>query len=125
MNQRTWVQIKENFREVFLTTLGLMDDQKDSVKLAAFQLSKTLKRLTLKLGNIYTNGNVEELEQVLNIVIPMILDDCLKSAMKEVKFFAVDLLFDLIKTSQSHNIVKQLKMPNKQERQLVFNYNSE
>jgi virulence-associated protein VapD len=82
-----------------LTTLGLLDDQKDSVKLAAFQLSKTLKRLTLKLGNIYTNGNVQELEEVLNIVIPMILDDCMKSTMKEVKFFAVDLLFDLIKTS--------------------------
>jgi len=29
----------------------------------------------------------------------MILDDCMKSTMKEVKFFAVDLLFDLIKTS--------------------------
>ena len=42
-----------------------MDDQKDSVKLAAYQLSKTLKRISLKLGNIYTNGNVEELEEVL------------------------------------------------------------
>jgi hypothetical protein len=58
-----------------------MDDQKDSVKLAAYQLSKTLKRISLKLGNIYTNGNVEELEEVLKIVIPMILDDCLRSTM--------------------------------------------
>jgi hypothetical protein len=81
--------------------------------------------LTLKLGNIYTNGNVEELEEVLQIVIPMILDDCLRSTMQAVKFFAVDLLFDLVKTSQTQTIMKQLKMPNKYERQLVFNYNSE
>lgn len=58
-----------------------------------------MKRLTLKLGNIYTNSNIEELEEVLQIVIPMILDDCMKSAMKAVKFFGVDLLFDIIKTS--------------------------
>ena len=117
--------MRSKFKEVFLTCLGLMDDQKDSVKLAAYQLSKTLKRLTLKLGNIYTNGNVEELEEVLQIVIPMILDECLKSTMQAVKFFAVDLLFDLVKTSQTQTIMKQLKMPNKYERQLVFNYNSE
>jgi len=99
-----------------LTTLGLMDDQKDSVKLAAFQLAKTMKRLTLKLGNIYTNGNVIELEEVLQIVIPMILDDCMKSTMKAVKFFSVDLLFDLVKTSQNQNMMNKLKLPNKYER---------
>ncbi len=45
--------------------------------------------------------------------------------MQAVKFFAVDLLFDLVKTSQNQNMMKQLKVPNKYERQLVFNYNSE
>lgn len=79
----------------------------------------------MKFGNIYTNGNVEELQEVLHIVIPLILDDCMKSTMKQVKFFAVDLLFDLVKTSQSHSMMKQLKVSNKYERQLVFNYNSE
>jgi hypothetical protein len=58
-----------------------------------------MKRVTLKLGNIYTNGNVIELEEVLQIVIPMVLDDCLKSSMKEVKMFGIDLLFEIIKTS--------------------------
>lgn len=48
--------------------------------------------------------------------MPMILDDCMKSAMQQVKFFAVDLLFDLVKTSQNHNMMKQLKIQNKYER---------
>ena len=125
LNNRTWPQIKSRFREVFLTTLGLMDDQKDSVKIAAFQLSKTLKRLTLKFGNLHTNGNVEELLEVLHIVIPMILDDCLKSSMKIVKFFGVDLLSEIVRSAETNSIMKHLKVKTKDERQLVFNYNSE
>ena len=81
LGQRTWPQIKDQFKNVFLTALGLLDDQKDTVKMAAFQLLKTMKRITLKFGNIYTNNNLPELEEVLSIVIPMLLDDCLKSAM--------------------------------------------
>jgi hypothetical protein len=69
--------------------------------MAAYQLTKTMKRITLKLGNIYTNSNVKELEEVLAIVFPMILDEGLKSNMKEVKFFSLDLLFEIIKTSQN------------------------
>lgn len=84
-----------------------------------------MKRLTLKLGNIYTNGNVEELEEVLRIVIPMVLDDCMKSQVKEVKMMGIDLLFEIIKTSQNNNMMQKLKVNNKYERQLVFNYNSE
>ena len=102
-----------------------MDDSKDSVKLAAYQLSKTMKRVTLKFGNIYTNGNVVELEEILTIAIPMILDDCMKSTMKAVKFLGVDLLIEIVKTSQNQNIMSQLKVKHKTEGQLVFNYNSE
>lgn len=99
MPQRSWNQIKSRFRDVFLHGLGLLDDSKDSVKMAAYQLVKSMKRITLKLGNIYTNSNVQELEEVLEIVIPMILDDCMKSTMQMVKFFAVDMLFDIVKTA--------------------------
>jgi polyphosphate kinase len=84
-----------------------------------------MKRITLKLGNIYTNNNATELEEVLSIVIPMILDEGLKSNMQAVKFFSVDLLFEIIKTSQNTNMMTKLKIPSKHERQLVFNYNSE
>lgn len=125
MGNRSWPQIKRRFREVYLISLALLDDQKDSVKLAAFQLVKTMKRLSLKLGNIYTNGNVEELEEVLQLVIPMVLDDCMKSQVKEVKMFGIDLLFEIIKTSQNRAMLQKLKVNHKYERQLVFNYNSE
>lgn len=65
LGQRSWKQIKPRFRDVFLYSLGLLDDTADSVKMAAYQLIKTLKRITLKFANIYTNGDVKELEEVL------------------------------------------------------------
>eukprot|EP00347_Sterkiella_histriomuscorum_P023653 403333856 len=125
LSKREWPQIKDKFKELFLTSLGLLDDDKDTVKLAAYQLVKTLKRVTMRLGNIYTNSNVEELEEILDIVIPMILNDCIRSNMKAVKFFSVDLLFELVKTTQNQNMMTKLKFQNKYEKQLVFNYNSE
>lgn len=125
MANRTWEQIRPRFREVFLYSLGLLDDTSDTVKMAAYQLIKTLKRLTLKYGNIYTNGNVKELEEVLQIVIPMILDECMKSNMQMVRFFSVDLLFEIVRTTQSAVMNTKLKFNNKYEKQLVFNYNSE
>ncbi len=82
-----------------MTSLGLLDDDKDSVQAAAYQLIKTIKRVTLKLGNIYTNSNVQELEEVLAIVIPMLLNETMKSNIEKVKFFSVDLLFELVKTT--------------------------
>ena len=75
-----------------------------------------MKRLALKFGNIYTNNNVKELEEVLAIVIPMILDEGMKSNMQSVKFLSVDLLFDLVKTSQNVNMMGKLKIQNKYEK---------
>jgi len=58
-----------------------------------------VKSVTLKLANVYTNSNTDELEEVLNIVIPMLLDDCFKSTIQMVKFSAIDLLFEIIKVT--------------------------
>jgi hypothetical protein len=44
--KRSWNDIKDKFREIFLTSLGLLDDNKDTVKMAAYQLAKTMKRIT-------------------------------------------------------------------------------
>ena len=77
---RTWSDISKDYRIIFLTSLGLMsDDAKDSVKHAAFKLVKALRSFTLKFCNLYSNTNLKELEEVLNTIVPLVLDDCLKS----------------------------------------------
>ncbi|CDW80673.1 proteasome-associated protein ecm29 homolog [Stylonychia lemnae] len=125
MSKMEWPLIKDKFKDLFLNSLALLDDDKDTVKAAAFQLVKTLRRISLRLGNIYTNSNVKELEEFLQIIIPMLLDEGIKSNMKQVRFFSVDLLTEIIKTTQNNSMMTKLKIQNKHERQLVFNYNSE
>ena len=84
-----------------------------------------MKSITLRLGNVYTNGDENELRQVLSMVIPMILDDCLKSTIQPVKWFGLDLLSDIVMTARSQNVAEKLKIKSKEERQLMFNYNSQ
>ena len=79
MINRSWAEIKKNFRLIFLIALGSLESERDMEKAACYQLAKVLKQITLRLGNVYTNGDEVELRQVLSTVIPMILDDCLKS----------------------------------------------
>ena len=72
--------MKQHFRVIFLTALASVEDaEKDSVKIAAYQLVKSMRRITLKYANVYTNSDEAQLKEVLALVIPMVLDDCLKS----------------------------------------------
>lgn len=77
----------------------LLDDDVEAVKKSATNLSKSIKTLTLKFANIYNNSVVEELEEVLSMVFPLILDEIIKSNMEAIKFFGVNLLFCIIKSS--------------------------
>ena len=58
-----------------------------------------MKRLTLKFANIYSNDNIDELQEVLAVVIPMTIDEVIKSNIKTVKFYGVNLLFEIVKSS--------------------------
>lgn len=59
------------------------------------------------------------------MVVPMLLDDCIKSQIMTVRLFGIDILTEIIKSSKSQNIAEKLKIKNKYERQLAFNHNSQ
>lgn len=96
---RNWAQIKEKFKELFLGSLVLLDDDIDAVKKSAQILVKTNKRLVMKFANIYSNNDIAELEEVLALLIPMTINEIIKSNMKEVKYYGVNLLFEIVKSS--------------------------
>ena len=52
---RTWQQIKIKFRELFLGSLNLLDDDVDAIKNAGVDLAKANKNIILKHANIYNN----------------------------------------------------------------------
>lgn len=124
MGTRTWAEMQCHFRVIFLTSLASLESEKGKEKAACYQLAKELKRIALRLGNVYTNGNEVELRQVLSTVIPMVLDDCLKSGIEPVRWFGLDLLSEIVMTAKSQNMAEKLKIQSKHERQLVFNHNS-
>ena len=96
--------------------------------MAAYQLVKSNRRITLKLANVYTNSDAEELQEVLGTVIPMILDECLaKSTVKTVRFFAIDVLGEIVRSSQDTTVYlsEKLGIRQKHEQQLTFSYNSQ
>jgi hypothetical protein len=63
----------------------MSDDAKDSVKHSAFKLVKALRSFTLKFCNMYSNTDLKQLEEVLDITVPLVLDDCLKSMVTKVR----------------------------------------
>ena len=102
MGKRSWTEIKKHIRVIFLTSIASQKSDRENEKNACKQLSKVLKSIILSYGNVYTNKDDEELKQVLAILIPMILDDCLKSRIKAINKVGLDLLTSiLINATQS------------------------
>ena len=48
------------------------------------------------------------------MVVPMLLDDCIKSQIMTVRLFGIDILTEIIKSSKSQNIAEKLKIKNSQ-----------
>lgn len=94
----------------------MLDDPNDNVKRAAFLLLKTLRKITLRNGNLYTCTNLTELRQMYGIVMPLILEKGIISHLTVVKFYSVYLLYDVLETSREEN--------NKDDRELKYTYNS-
>lgn len=125
MGTRNWAEISKHYRVIFLTSLASLASYNESEKAACYQLAKVLKSIALRLGNVYTNGNEVELRQVLSTVIPMCLEDCIKSHITPVRNFGLILLSEIVMTAKSQNVAEKLKINTREERQLVFNYNSQ
>jgi hypothetical protein len=74
-------------------------DSKDTVKQAAFKLVKAFRSFTLKFANLYSNQNLKQLREVLDTVVPLVLEDCLKSMIPEVRKYGLYILCEIIKSS--------------------------
>lgn len=73
---------------------------------------------------MYSNTDLNELQEILDAIIPLVLDDCLRSHIQKVRQFGLHILAELIRSTQSQNLADKLKITNKYERQLLFNGNT-
>ena len=70
----------------------------------------------MKIANIYSNNDIDELKEILQMLIPMIIDEVIKSNIKEVKFYGVNMLFEIVKSSTQERMYQNMKIQNKYER---------
>ena len=120
-----WSKVKTVFSKLFDIGFKLVDDPNDNVKEAAFTLLKTMKKITLRNGNIYTCTNMTELKEIYAIVMPLVLQKGILSHLTVVKLYSVSLLYEVLETSKEESIIKKLKIKgSRQDRQLNYTYNS-
>lgn len=50
---------------------------------------------------MYSNTDQKELQEVIDMLVPMVLDDCLKSQIQKVRVFGLHILAELIRSTQS------------------------
>ena len=72
--RREWREIKPYYERLYVQAFSMAIDKKDTVKMAVFQLLKSLKKVTLDIANVYTNSRTEELTEVLTETFPIILE---------------------------------------------------
>ena len=125
IEKEEWSKVKAIFETLFVKSFKLIDDPNDNVKRGALSLLKTLKKITLRNGNIYTCTNTSELREIYAIVLPLVLTKGIVSHLEVVKFYSINLLFEILETSKEESVVDKLKVKNSREdRQLNYTYNS-
>ena len=120
-----WLRVKPIFEKLFNISFKLVDDVNDNVKQAAFGLLKTLKKITLRNGNVYTNTDLAEIKTIFDVVMPLILKRGIVSHLSVIKFYSVFLLSDILETTKEESVVDKLKVKgSREDRQLNYTYNS-
>ncbi|CAI2382409.1 unnamed protein product [Moneuplotes crassus] len=120
-----WAKIKTIFSQLYELSFKGIDDPNDNVKKAAFELMKTLKKIILRNGNIYTCTNTTELKEIYAIVLPMLLEKGILSHIDIVKYYSVVLLYEILETSKEESVIDKLKVRgSREDRQLNYTYNS-
>ena len=92
-----WHRVRPIYEKLFNIAFKLVDDVNDNVKQAAFGLLKTLKKITLRNGNVYTNTDLSEIKTIFDVVMPLVLRRGIISHLSVIKFYSVSLLYDTIK----------------------------
>ena len=92
---RQWEEVAQRFGEMWTMALRALDDIKDSVRVAATSLARSLSALTVRLCNADGDETKQAASEALNCVIPILLSTGVPSPAAEVRGLAVRTLCQL------------------------------
>lgn len=97
LSGRQLSEVEEYLEQSWFMSTRVLDDIKESVRLAGFACCKTLSTLTIKLCD--PSGNLESGAKAMKIMVPFLLHRGITSDAEEVRVVMLDLLFKITRQS--------------------------
>ena len=94
---RQMSEVEEYLEQCWFMASRVLDDVKESVRLAGFACCKTLSSLTIKLCD--PTGNLEAGTKAMKIMVPFLLQRGITSEAEDVRAVMLDLLFKITRQS--------------------------
>jgi len=96
LSARSFAEIEPYLERVWDVCLRLIDDIKETVRIAGEVLCRSVRSLTLRLCDAHHSGP-SEVKRTIEIVLPILLERGLLSTVKEVQALSMDVLMKLVK----------------------------
>jgi proteasome component ECM29 len=92
---RKWIELKNYFEGIWEGVFRVVDDIKETVRIAGMTLASSLQKTTARL----CEGMIKEEKSPAAIVFPILLEKGIPSAVEEVKSLSLSVLYHLVKYS--------------------------
>ena len=96
LSGRTFREVKPYLSRLWDVCLRVIDDIKETVRLAGEGMCRSLRSLTLRLCDAHHSGP-SEVKETIEIVLPILLQKGLISPVKEVQALSMDVIMKLVK----------------------------
>ena len=96
LSGRTFKEIEPHLESVWNVCLRLIDDIKETVRIAGEGLCRSVRSLTIRLCDAHHSGP-NEVKGTIQIVLPILLKRGLLSTVKEVQALSMDVIMKLVK----------------------------
>ena len=96
LSGRSFGDIEPYLERVWDVCLRLIDDIKETVRVAGEGLCRSVRSLTLRLCDAHHSGP-SEVKRTIEIVLPILLERGLMSTVKEVQALSMDVIMKLVK----------------------------
>lgn len=106
---RTWSEVKDHFQGLWVSCLRVIDDVKESVRMAGLALARSLSAFSLRLADLQTS-NASDAEQAVSIVIPVLINNGIASNVSEVRAISILTISKVVKASGPKVLAQNFKL---------------
>lgn len=95
---RTWSEVKDHFQGLWISCLRVIDDVKESVRMAGLALARSLSAFSLRLTDQQT-ASASDAAKAVSILIPVLINNGISSNVSEVRSISILTISKVVKAS--------------------------